>query len=248
MPRARDPNREKAYEIYKEQNGKIDLVEIASQLNLPAGTIRGWKAKDKWEQQLNGTLQKNTERSKRKKGGQPGNKNAVDGGAPVRNKNAEKYGFLTKFLPPETLEIFNETKRADPLDLLWHQIQIAYAAIVRAQRIAYVKDQQDKTINKIGQKDGDTVTEERWEVQEAWDKQENFLKAQARAQGELRSMIKQYDDMLHKNWDMVTDEQKARIALLKAKVDDPDDGDDVDDGFLDALNGSAKEDWSNEED
>ena len=70
----RDPNRDKSFEIYKEHKGKIDLVEIASRLNLPSGTIRGWKSKDEWEQKLNGTLQLNTERSKRAKGGQPGNK------------------------------------------------------------------------------------------------------------------------------------------------------------------------------
>lgn len=67
MPRIRDPNRDKAFEIYKEQKGNIDLVEIANQLNVPPGTVRGWKAKDKWEDKMNGTFQKNTERSKRSK-------------------------------------------------------------------------------------------------------------------------------------------------------------------------------------
>lgn len=66
MPKARNPNREKAFEIYKKHEGKIDLVEIASQLNVAAGTIRGWKSKDKWDEKMNGTLRKNTERSKRK--------------------------------------------------------------------------------------------------------------------------------------------------------------------------------------
>lgn len=130
MARARDPNRSKAFEIYKEHAGNIDLVEIASQLNISPGTIRGWKSKDSWEEQLNGTLHKNTERSKRKKGGQLKNKNAVgnDGGAPEQNKNAEKYGFFSKYLPEETREIFSAIDHADPLDLLWHQIQLAYAA------------------------------------------------------------------------------------------------------------------------
>lgn len=67
MPRARNPNRDKAFEIYKKYNGEIDLVEIASRLNISAGTVRGWKSKDKWDQKLNGTFQKNTERSKKKK-------------------------------------------------------------------------------------------------------------------------------------------------------------------------------------
>lgn len=102
--------------------------------------------------------------------------------------------------------------------LLWHQIQIAYAAIIRAQRIAYVKDQQDKTIEKIENKEGN-VFGEKWEVQQAWDKQNEFLKAQARAQGELRNMIKQYDEMLHKNWEAASEEQRARIQQLKAQAD-----------------------------
>ena len=83
---------------------------------------------------------------------------------------------------------------ADPLDVLWDQIQIAYAAIIRAQQIMYVKDKDDKTAEKIEKKDGNVIGE-RWEVQQAWDKQASFLKAQARAQSELRSMIRQYKDL-----------------------------------------------------
>lgn len=214
MPRARDPNREQAFEIYKESVGRIDLVEIASQLNLSPGTIRGWKSKDKWDSKLNGALQKNTERSKRK-GAQPGNKNSS--GGPPGNKKAEKFGFFSKYLPEETVSIIQEMP-TDPLDVLWDQIQIAYAAIIRAQQIMYVRDRDDKTIEKIEEKDGNVIGE-RWEVQHAWDKQGKFLQAQARAQSELRSLIKQYDELLHKRWDLASDEQKARIAQIKAQTD-----------------------------
>ena len=214
MPRARDPNREQAFEIYKESVGMIDLVEIASQLNLSPGTIRGWKSKDKWDSKLNGALQKNTERSKRQ-GAQPGNKNSS--GGPPGNKKAEKFGFFSKYLPEETVSIIQEMP-TDPLDVLWDQIQIAYAAIIRAQQIMYVRDRDDKTIEKIEEKDGNVIGE-RWEVQHAWDKQGKFLQAQARAQSELRSLIKQYDELLHKRWDLASDEQKARIAQIKAQTD-----------------------------
>lgn len=75
MARARDPNREKAYEIYKAHNGDIKLKDIAEQLGISEGTVRGWKNKDKWdlrlEEESNGTFQskqaKNTERSVKKK-------------------------------------------------------------------------------------------------------------------------------------------------------------------------------------
>ena len=189
----------------------MKLVEIASQLNLPEGTIRSWKNRYKWDCNV-----ANKKRNvAKKRGGQPGNKNAT---GPPGNKNAEKYGFFSKYLPDETREIFSAISEADPLDLLWHQIQIAYAAIIRAQKIAYVKDQQDKTIEKIERKDGN-VFGEKWEVQQAWDKQNEFLKAQARAQGELRSLIKQYDEMLHKNWEMTSEEQRVRIAQMKAQTE-----------------------------
>ncbi|MDU3723271.1 MAG: PBSX family phage terminase large subunit [Clostridium celatum] len=66
MARVRSPARDEAFEIYKKHNGNIDLVEIAKILSLSPGTIRGWKAKDKWDSELNGTLQKNRERSNKK--------------------------------------------------------------------------------------------------------------------------------------------------------------------------------------
>jgi len=72
VPRARNPDREKAEEIYLKHKGNIELVKIAEMLGRPPGTIRGWKNKDKWDDKLNGTFQKNetknTERSKKKKG------------------------------------------------------------------------------------------------------------------------------------------------------------------------------------
>ena len=219
MPRTRDPNREQAFEIYKESAGRIDLVEIASQLNLSPGTIRGWKSKDKWDSKLNGALQKNMERSKRK-GAQPRNKNAAGnrgGAAPEQNKNAEKFGFFSKYLPEETVSIIQEMP-TDPLDVLWDQIQIAYAAIIRAQQIMYVRDRNDMTKERTMSGKTDA-----WEVQHAWDKQGKFLQAQARAQSELRGLTKQYDELLHKRWDLATEEQKARINVLKSKVEDKSD-------------------------
>lgn len=95
MARAPDPRIEQAKAMYLQG---IKLVEIASQLSLPEGTVRRWKCTHKWE---NERSDKKTNVRKRKRGGQPKNKNAVgnDGGAPEQNKNAEKYGFFSKYLP-----------------------------------------------------------------------------------------------------------------------------------------------------
>ena len=207
LPRKPDERVSQAKEMYLKG---MKLVEIASQLNLPEGTIRSWKNRQKWDCNV---ANEKCNVAKRKKGGQPGNHNAT---GPPKNHNAEKHGLFRKYLPPETFSIIQEMPK-DPLDVLWDQIQIAYAAIIRAQQIMYVRDREDKTTEKIEEKAGKVIGE-RWEVQQAWDKQANFLKSQARAQSELRSLIKQYDEMLHKNWELATEEQKARIDVMRARA------------------------------
>ncbi len=213
MARAPDPRIEEAKAMYLEGR---KLIEIAEDLGLPEGTVRSWKNRYKWDCNVaNGECNVAKAKAKRKQGAQPGNKNSS--GGPPGNKKAEKHGFFSKYLPEETVSII-EGMPSDPLDILWDQIQIAYAAIIRAQQIMYVKDSTDKTIEKVEEKEGNVIGE-RWEVQQAWDKQGSFLKAQARAQAELRSLVKQYDELLNKNWELATEEQKARIAVLNAKMD-----------------------------
>lgn len=212
MPRARSPKRDEAYKIWIDSCGKKKLKDIASDLGVSETQIRKWKNLDKWNSNVTNQSKGNV--TKRKRGGQPGNHNAT---GPPGNKNAEKFGFFSKYLPEETVSIIQEMP-TDPLDILWDQIQISYAAIIRAQQIMYVKDKNDKTIEIVEEKDGNVIGE-KWEVQQAWDKQANFLQAQARAMSDLRGSIRQYDDLLHKQWDLATDEQKARIEQMKANTD-----------------------------
>lgn len=213
MPRKRNPNRDRAFEIYKDRGGSITNREIASLLDEDEKVVAVWKSRDRW----NVVQQSDESCTTFKKGARPGNKNAAGHGAPTKNNNAEKHGLFRKYLPEETISIIQEMPE-DPLDVLWDNIQIAYAAIIRAQQIAYVRDRDDKTVEKIEQKEGNIIGE-RWEVQQAWDKQANFMKAQARAQAELRSMVKQYNEMLHENWNLVTEEQKARVRKLEAETE-----------------------------
>lgn len=212
MPRARSPKRDEAYKMWLDSGGKKKLKDIASDLGVSETQIRKWKNIDHWKGNVTNQSKGNV--TKRKRGGQPGNHNAT---GPPGNKNAEKFGFFSKYLPEETVSIIQEMP-TDPLDILWHEIQIAYAAIIRAQQIMYVKDQKDKTIEKVEEKDGNVIGE-KWEVQQAWDKHANFLKAQARAMSDLRGSIRQYDELLHKRWDLATDEQKARIEQMKVNTD-----------------------------
>lgn len=48
MARERSPNRDKAFEIYKEHKGDITNKEIAKILGISEKTVSGWKSKDKW--------------------------------------------------------------------------------------------------------------------------------------------------------------------------------------------------------
>lgn len=213
MPMARNSKVDEALALYRQG---LKLVEIARRLELPEGTVRRWKCTYKWDAAPEAERSPPKKPNARKRGAQPGNKNSK--GGPPGNKKAEKFGFFSRHLPGETLEIFQELETADPLDMLWDQIRLAYAAILRAQKIAYVKDAEDKTVEKIEDRSGAESWGESWEVQQAWDKQANFMKAQARAQAELRSMIKQYDEMLHKDWAAATEEQKARLQLIKSRL------------------------------
>ena len=217
MPRKRSPKRDLAYQLWLDSGKKKKLKDIAAELEVSETQIRKWKNQDKWNDNVTNKAKGNV--TKRKRGGQPENKNAVGGNqsAPLKNNNAEKYGFFSKYLPEETVSIIEEMPK-DPLDVLWDQIQIAYAAIIRAQQIMYVEDRNDKTIEKVEDKYGN-VTGEKWEVQQAWDKHGNFLQAQARAQKTLESMINKYDDLLHKNWELATEEQRARIERIKADTE-----------------------------
>lgn len=155
-------------------------------------------------------------------GGAPiGNKNAVGnigGGAPLFNKNAETHGFFSKYLPKDTLEIIEEIKEKNPLDILLEQITIQYAAIIRAQKIMYVKDKNEMIKEIKKHKDTEFGEEIEYEFQFAWDRQATFLNAQSRAMGELRSLIKQATTMINENPELVSEEQKLRVDKLRAEI------------------------------
>lgn len=74
MPRKPDERIDRAKEMYL---SGMKLIDISKQLDLPEGTVRRWKSTHKWENERSG---KKSERSKRKKGGQPGNRNAAGHG------------------------------------------------------------------------------------------------------------------------------------------------------------------------
>lgn len=64
MPRPRDPNRDKAFLLFKEHNGNITNRAIAEKLNVLEKTISAWKNRDKWISSLE-TVECSTTKKKR---------------------------------------------------------------------------------------------------------------------------------------------------------------------------------------
>lgn len=245
MARQRSPDRNKAYEIFKEHNGDITNRKIAellstSEKTVSEKTVGGWKSKDGWIDKLNGVLHKNerstpmedTEYSKKKPGAPKGNKNAVNnrggakkgnknavgnsgGAAPLRNGNAATHGLYRKYLPQEIFDLKEELIEAinnDPLAIIWESIMLQYTQIIHAQRIMFVRDNEDMTKELRKNKLTESGFEEEWEIQFAWDKQASFLNAQSKAMSTLVTLIEKYDRLAN------TEEQKLRIEKLKKEI------------------------------
>lgn len=274
MAKARSPNRDKAFEIYKEHNGDITNRKIAEILQEQEKTISSWKSRDKWVAKLNGsdcsTANENdcsTAKKKRStsqklsaslKGNQNaignsgnknpkyGNKNAVGHGPPKGNDNAVTHGFFRKHFPEDVADLAAEIMEKNPIDMLWENITIQYTAIIRAQRLMFVKDQDDMTKElkktKESYSDSGSSSEEEWEIQFAWDKHATFLNAQSRAMSTLSSLIRDFDKLAN-----IDDERRAKLNLMNAQIDkirnelkDENPAEDKIGQYLDKLEGAFK--------
>lgn len=183
MPRKPDERISQAKEMYLKG---MKLVEIASQLNLPEGTVRRWKSTYKWG---NERSEIKSERSQRRKGGQPGNKNAVGHGGtgPPGNKNAVKTGeFEALFfdtLDDDERELLGMVQ-PDKEQLLLQEIQLL---TVRERRMM-------KRIDELSALEGIQAIEEA------------LTRVQARRQRAIEALHKfGYDD--------------AHLELIKAQAD-----------------------------
>lgn len=240
MARVRSPNRDKAYEIYKERNGNIDLVVIANTLGISAGTVRGWKNKDSWESKLNGTFHNNKERSKKKKGGQPGNKNAT---GPPGNKHAIKTGeFESIFfdtLEDDELELVDNTP-VEKMKLLKQEIQLLTVRERRMlKRIDLLKEKEMTLVStKSGVEKG--MDTELSEYEATLGQIQNIEEALTRVQDKKQKAI----DLLHK---FELDEQKLELTVMKLELEIMKQGgqeDEVeDDGFISALEAQVGDAW-----
>ncbi|WP_413324816.1 phage terminase small subunit [Bacillus inaquosorum] len=208
---------EKHIQAYKDYVKGLKYKDLAEKYGVSVNTIKSWKQRHGWERKKGAPSEKSVHT---KKGGQPGNKNALGnrgGAAPLRNQNAVTHGFFSKFLPEETLSIMDEIQECSPVDMIWDQIQIQYAAIIRAQKIMFVSDKEEM-IKELKKKksvlsETNEVEEEEYEFQFSWDRHATFLNAQSRAMAELRNLIKQFDELAH-----AEDERRLKLEHMRLNI------------------------------
>ena len=250
MARAPDERIEQAKKMYLKGQ---KLVEIASQLNLPEGTVRRWKCTHKWDSERS---EKKSERSERKKGGQPGNKNAT---GPPGNKNAVKTGeFETLFfdaLNPEEKRLI-ELVQPDKEQLLLQEIQLL---TVRERRMLH-RIETLRSIEEQSETDEDDLYKapsgmsvvkyktgiEKGKITQLKESEgilgqiQSIEDALTRVQARRQKSI----EMLHK---FGYDDARLELEAMKFELDllkqDGSDADQGDDGFLDAMNAVAADVW-----
>lgn len=176
---------------------------IFNKCGVAINTVKYWVYKHKWKRKNHTKKPTKTKQPKQRK--------INLGGAPIKNINAVKHGLFAKYLPAETLELVGAIETMSPLDILWENICLKYAAIIRSQKIMYIKDADDFTERVVAEGKGMA-----YQYNEAYDKQATFLMAQSRAMGTLMNLIKQYEEMC--NSELATEEQKLRIEKLKKEI------------------------------
>ncbi len=260
---ARSPN-EKAEEARKLYKGGMKLVEIASQLEVPAGTVRRWKSTYHWD----GEHQ--SERSEKKSERSESKKNVTDKAVADEVKQVIQNTELTdkqQLFCIHYIRCFNATKAYQKAYGCGYTTAVTNGPALLGN--TRVKEEilrlKQERLNReflsesdIFQKYMDIAFAD---INDFVDISAGFATAKDGIDGTIVSevsntqsgiKIKLADRMKALQWltdhmDLATEKQKAEIALLKAKVQ-TDDGEEIaDDGFLDALNGTAAEDWGDEE-
>ncbi len=179
----------------------VSFKEISAQYKVPAKTVKRWADKYKW---FSEKCPEKMSKTKRKV-----DKICI---GKLQNTNAIKHGLFSKYLPAETLELVGTIEKMSPLDILWENICLKYAAIIRAQKIMFVKDANDVT-KRMTMNGTEAIA---YQYTEAYEKQASFLIAQSRAMGTLMNLIKQYEELCRS--DFATEEQKLRIEKLKTEI------------------------------
>lgn len=214
MAKTRSPNRDKAFEIYKKNNGKIAPREIAKILNESSSNISSWKNRDKWEEKLQ------IKKIKKKRGAPKGNLNNLRHGLYCGARRFSSQEFLKKYLPKAKQDIINDIEKNElnPIDILWGMIVDGYSDLLRSAKIMNVKNSKDITHILRKESYGKNSHLEEYEIETALNRQATALKARSMQMQALNNLIRQYDEMIHDSLGLATEEQKLRIERLKSEI------------------------------
>ena len=219
MARPRSPNRDKAYQLWLESGKTRQLKEIAAELGVSEEQVRKWKNKDRWDKV---TLPNSKGNVTKRKGGQPGNKNAVGHGGtgPPGNKNAVTTGEFETLLfdcldedEKELVSIIPEDKK----QLLLQEIKLL---TVRERRMLKRIDSLSDVYQAVN---GHNI-------------EDALTRVQARKQAAIDSLHRYGVD------DAKLELEMMRLELASLKIGSQE-AEQEDDGFLDALNAEAGSLW-----
>ena len=250
MARAPDPKAAQAKEMFLAGQ---KLIEISAALDVPEGTVRSWKNRYGW---ANATLQKPKGNVARKRGGQPGNKNAVGHGGtgPPGNKNAVTTGefetLLFDCLDPEERRLADAVP-ADKEQLILQEIRLLtvreHRMLRRIEDLRKAEEYYDNGelaagMTMVSRKSGiekDHETDLK-EFQGKLGQIQSIEDALTRVQGRKQRAI----EALHKFGfdDARLEIELAKVELASLKVGGQE-TEEEDDGFLDALNAQAGDLW-----
>lgn len=226
MARARDPNRDKAKQLYLESNGEMLLKDIAAQLNKSDSQIRKWKNLDKWDDELKGNVTnetksnvtnekhaKNVGDSKgegRKRSGNPNPKNQFT----KRNEVSVKHGFYRQWLPMDMVEIIEETKDFTLADRLWFQIETKFASLIQLHKIMFVENRSDTLKEESGYSSGEGGSGQTFKVVYAFEQYAEYIKTEARLTAEWRNVVKQFLELSDEY-----DERRMKLEQMQLNID-----------------------------
>src|SRR5699024_7930616 len=131
-----------------------------------------------------------------------------------KNSNARTHGLFAKYLPKETVEIMDDLNGMSPLDILYMNIKMQEASIIRAQQIMFVYNHNDVDRFVTKEKKDDFGKEKQYEIHTAWDKQATFMNSLSRSMAELRNMLKQYVELSTHD-----DDRLMEIKRMQAQID-----------------------------
>lgn len=131
-------------------------------------------------------------------------------------------------------------------DIFQKYMDIAFADVT--DFVEFGNEEMDITLDNGEQK---TITVSHVNIKNSFEVDGTLISEVSKGKDGVK--VKLADRMKALQWisdhmDLATEEQKAKIAIMKAKVESDDDTGQADDGFLEALNATAKEDWTDEED